>query len=170
MEGVCFNYEMKMKEEIERNGSEERQISVHGCGIEKQTKDQRSIEEGGKDEDRAGGVRVNSGIAPTTKRTIGSVDAVDAAEPKRQRTEATAFNIRQTVVDALKNSPIAYELETLQQTVCLEPWVLGRYSCEVKADLFRILTPLQPVRIDLFGSAVMNIAFRGECMQCDPSK
>lgn len=101
--------------------------------------------------------------ANAAKRSIDDVDKPDDNEVKRHRSVVTRSNVYDMVANALKNCPNGWEWESLQQTVCLEPWALGRYSSEVKMDLYCILEPMRPIKIDLFGSAAMNIAFRGKC-------
>lgn len=69
--------------------------------------------------------------------------------------------IEENVNKNLKKCTDGTELDTFLRTLLPSPSTLDYQCLEVKQDLFTVLKPLRPSRIDLFGSSVMGLAFEG---------
>lgn len=81
---------------------------------------------------------------------------------KNTQTNKTTNRLKESVLSGLKNAERGMELMLLKNILLPDPNVL-HYNCMmVKQDLCRILQAMHPIRIDLFGSTVMGIAFQGE--------
>lgn len=82
--------------------------------------------------------------------------------PKAELCEDIAFqHLKELVKFKLQNCPIGFEIDVLHKVLRPEPWRLNYISAQVKHDLHMILFPLRPAEIQLFGSTVMGLSFRG---------
>jgi hypothetical protein len=83
-------------------------------------------------------------------------------ETKNTQTNKTTNRLKESVLSGLKNADRGMALMLLKSILLPDLNVL-HYNCMmVKQDLCRILQGIHPIRIDLFGSTVMGIAFQGE--------
>lgn len=79
-----------------------------------------------------------------------------------QNEKNTKNQLQASVIAGLQNVKPNEELMLLKSILLPEPWSLSYCSRIVRQDLFCILQSLHPIRIELFGSTVMGIAFKGK--------
>lgn len=71
------------------------------------------------------------------------------------------LNIQQTTVE-MRHREINKFLSTIMAPTVIEPWISGRFICLVMIDLFKILEPLRPIKIEKFGSVAIHLAVEGK--------
>lgn len=82
-------------------------------------------------------------------------------QPDTWRVNRIFGQIQENVNNNLAKCDEGTELDTFLRTLMPSPWALDYQCLEVKQDLYTVLEPLNPKRLDLFGSNVMGLAFEG---------
>lgn len=69
--------------------------------------------------------------------------------------------LKENVIYGLKNCADGIELDVLNQIVRPQTWELKYHCKQVKHDLHCFLQPLGITKIELFGSIITGLMFRG---------
>lgn len=97
-------------------------------------------------------------IRPLTPLTPGNVESphqqIDGTKQKFE-------DLKQLVKIEIENCPNDTELDVLYKTLQCDPSTIDHQCKLVSNDLHRILLPLGPKQIHLFGSTVMGVSFQG---------